>query len=112
MQEDVGVGVAGDVVGAAEVQHARGAHLVDAPFGRTRVGGLGGFALQAEEDRLDGAVSVAGGAERAEQLTPHPPDALEQPVGPEPLGEGVRRPHRADGVRAGGPDAHGEEVER
>ena len=79
---------------------------------RAGVGGLGCLALEAEHDGLDRAVAVAGGAERAEQLGPDPPDALEQAVGAQALREGVRGPHRSHGVRAGRADAHGEEVER
>ena len=112
VQHDVGVDDAGDLVGATEAQPAGGSHLLQARVGSARVRGLGGLALQAQHDRLDRAVAVARGAERAEQLGAHPAHLLEQPVGPQALDEGVRGPHRSHGVRAGGADAHGEEVER
>ena len=43
---------------------------------------LGVLALEPEQHRPVGAVPVAGGAERAEQLRLHPGDALEQPAAP------------------------------
>ena len=77
VQHDVGVEVARDLVGAVEPQPPGGAHLRQAWVGGAGVGGLGRLALQAEHDGLDRAVPVAGGAERAEQLGPHPAHLLE-----------------------------------
>ena len=68
-------------MGAVEPQPAGGAHLRQARVGGPGVGGLGCLALEAEHHGLDRAVPVAGGAERAEQLGPHPAHLLEQAGG-------------------------------
>ena len=66
--------VARDLVRARQAQPAGGATSSSRASAAPGVDGLGGLALQPEHHGLDGAVAVAGGAERAEQLGPHPPD--------------------------------------
>ena len=58
------------------------AEPVEPQVGQVGVRGRGVLALQPEHDRLGRAVPVAGGAERAEQLGPHPRDAASRPASP------------------------------
>ena len=64
-------------------------------------GGVHGFrvqALEAQDHGLVGAVAPAGGAERAEQFGLDPGGGAQVAVAFEPVGEQLRRPHRADRV--------------
>lgn len=70
-----------------------------------------GVALQAQQDRLGGAVAVSGGAEGPEEFGAHGGDADQQSVVLQSLGEHPGGAHRAHGVRTGRAYADREEVE-
>ena len=78
---------------------------------RIRVDGLRSVALEAEDDRLVRAVTVAGGAERAEQLCLEAFYLREQTSLRQSVGEEAGGAHRTDRVRGRRPDADREHVE-
>ena len=85
-----------------------GRHLV---IGGSGVHRLGGLALEAQDHGLVRAVAPAGGAEGTEQFGLHPRGRAQLPVALEPVREPLGRPHRADRVGRGRPDANGEQVQ-
>ncbi len=111
VQDQIGVGVEGDLVAAEHVDPLGGADPVDVQVGLVDVDGARRVVLQAEQDGLGGAVAVAGGAEGAVQLGAERGDLVEESFGAEPAGEHPGGAHRADGVGGGRSDADGEEVE-
>ncbi len=100
-----------DLVLADQVDPPGGPHGRNPVADRGRVDGFRRLALEAEDHGPVAAVSVAGGAERSEQLGAHPAHAFEQVVIDQAGGEGACGTHRPHGVRAGRPDADREQVE-
>lgn len=99
-------------VPAAQAQDPLGEHGRHPCVGLRRIEEIRLLARQAEHDRLDGAVPVPGGPQRAEHLGPHTRHVRQQPLGPQRGHEGVRGPHRTHGVRARRANADREQVQR
>ena len=112
MQHDVVVHVEGDGA-AVRAGEPAGRSARPAPRGSAAPGrpSSGHLAEQTQDHRLDAAVTVAGGTERAEQLGADGPARPRAARPPRARSRTSCRPHRADRVRAGRSDADGEEVE-
>ena len=85
-------------------------HCVHKGTDGRRVDQVRRVARKAEDDGWDAAVTVAGGAERAEQLDLHCCDAREHVGVSERCDEAAGGLHRPDGVGGGGSDADPEEI--
>ena len=103
--------VEGDVVNAAEAEAAGFTNPGDLAVGRVRVDPVGPLARQAEQDRAVGGVALAGQGERSVEVDADLRDALQQPVGTQPLDKAAGGRHRSHRVRAGWTDPDLEEVE-
>ncbi len=111
VEDQLLVGVEGDLVHAEEVEPAGGADRLDPVVRRLDVDGTGGLALQAEQDGLGGAVAVAGGTEGAEELGAYRDGVGQQALVLQPAREHTGRAHGADRMGAGRADADREQVE-
>ena len=87
-----------DLARAEQADALRRRHLCHALLHAVDVARRGLVALEAENDRLVAAVTLAGEAERAEQLDLHARRLRELAVGFEALDEALGGAHRADGV--------------
>ncbi|MCY1221903.1 hypothetical protein D9M72_339760 [compost metagenome] len=85
----------------------RGQLLVDG----IGIDGVGRLPHQAEDHALVGAVTLAGGAQRAVQLHAHAGHLRQQAIALKPLRKHQGRAHRAHGMRARRADAHLEQIE-
>jgi len=112
VQDDVGVGVEGDLAAPGQGKPAGLPDPGDQRLGGHRVHRLRVLAGEPEHERLHAAVAVPGGAERAEQFHPQPGHPRHQALGGQRLGEHARRPHRPDRMRARRADPDLEKLER
>jgi len=98
---------------AEKAQAARRADALQHGGDRVRFDRVRVLALEAEQNRLVGAMADAGERERAEQLAAHARDLRQHAFLLQPaLGEARRGAHRAHRVRGGGTDADLEQVEQ
>ena len=110
VQHHVGVGVEVDVVVTGQRQPVARLHCVHKGTDGRRVDQVRLVAGKAEDDGWDAAVSVAGGAERAEQLHLHRCHACQHVGVGERCDEAAGGLHRPDGVGGGGSDPDPEEI--
>ena len=112
MKDDIGVEREGNGATSQQLQRAFVADALHVARDRVRVDRLRFGPLEAQQDRRVRAMAFAGRAERPEELRRHALDRREPAFVVERQGEAARGAHRPEGVRTGGPDADGEEIER
>ena len=111
LEDEVLLGIEADRLLAEQVQPAARGDGDDAGRQAVDIGRLGRFALQPQHQRLVAAVAAAGRRQRAVQPDADARDAREVSRGLQREHELPRRPHRTDGVGAGGSDPDRKEVE-
>ena len=105
-QQQVGVPVEGNLLLAGQQQPAGLAQLLDTPVDRGGVDAVWPFAHQAHDTGTVGGMADAGGGQRAIQAHFDATGLAEHMLVGQGLGERRGSAHRADGVGAGGADAH------